>query len=312
MATLEQLLNTIQTQVSRVTTGLSMFDANVNVYVGKYWPPVRTLQQNVKMKPPSACVAIYDRHSSHDSTRWIPSVSATTVVTTSLVATPSQVYVPGFATTSITYSGSITLGDAVSLVTFSRTVAVTDPGDGSVNWTPASAVVYSLLPRDQLVTIPAALAALSNADPIMSQQIFCTAADNVLTITSLIPSEITLRSLTGNGGTLTTEIARRKREMEIIVWAPSPEIRSLVSDPIEDLIAQIETFRGHSGEFTQGLTLPDQSGARVLYVNDQLHEEAVMSDTFRRDLIFAVDYGITTTDQLYSVLAPIVTYNITA
>jgi hypothetical protein len=106
-----------------------------------------------------------------------------------------------------------------------------------------------------------------------------------------------------------TEIARRKRLIQVAVWAPSPEIRDIVCDPIEVMIAQIETFRGQVGEFTGGLVLADGSSSRVQFVNDMLLDDPVLSDAYRRDLIFSIDYGITTVDALYSVLAPIITYN---
>jgi hypothetical protein len=310
MATLEQLLSAVQTQVSLVTTGLQMFDSNVAVMVGKYWPPVKTIQQNCKMKPPSALVSIYDHKLSHDSTRWIPNVTQLVVTTTKIVVSPGQMYLMPGQVGVFTYSGSTTPGDAVSLVTTTRFSMSQDPGDGTLTDTPSRAVVDVLAPSDGIFDISIDLANLVAEDSLgVGQWVSVVVSGNTLAVTNLLPTVLNVSSNAGNGGVMSTEIARRKRAIQIVVWAPSPEIRTLVCDPIEVLISQIETFRGLHGEFSAGLPLPDQQGARVLYMDDILFDDPILSDTYRRDLVFAVDYAITVQDQLFSVLAPITAYN---
>lgn len=312
MASLHQLLAAVQGQVSLVTSHVSYNQIPIEVQVGIRWPPVHTLQQMVKMRPPGALISVFDRKSAHDSTRWIPSIVAMTVLPSTLMAAPQSQTIPPGATGTITITGPVSPGDAISLVLVSRsssTLAV----DNATLFSPTSVLVEIISPlstasaSDVAAQMAAAVAADSVGPGLWST---VTASGPVLSITNTTGSFINVTSNTGSGATQTTEIARRKRDIQITMWAPNDEIGNVVADPVERMIAQIETFGGESGEYTAGLALSDGSSARVQMVNDFMTDDAVLSDTYRRDMILSADYGVTTIDALYTVLAQVNSYNL--
>lgn len=305
MATLQQILGAVQGQISLVTTGLSYQQLPIQVQVGLHWPPVRTIQQITKMTPPGALVSVFDRKSSHDSTRWIPSVSVISAVSGTLYTSPTFQNIGPASAGSLTIVGPVTVGDAVSLVLFMGAVLSGATGDGSVSLAPHRAVVISPPATASASDVAVLLASAVNSDPGTGQWVLAAAVGSTVVVSNITANTVVVSSHTGNGGTQVTEIARRKRDIQVTVWAPAEEILPVVGDPIEDLIAQIETFRGHVGEYTAGLALPDGTAARIHSTNDFLVDDAVLSDVYRRDFIFSADYGITTVDNLYSVLAPI-------
>jgi hypothetical protein len=314
MASVYQVLSAMEQQVVLATTGLSMFDSPIAVETGLYWPPIKTLSRITKMAPPGALVSVYDRKVGHDTTRWIPALLAQTSTTPLLVSVPaSQFLLPGGSGT-LTLSGGVAVGDEVSLLVKSRGAAVVpDPGDGSYTQSPTVAVVYSTKPGDSPTTAATSLAAMASASPTVGPWVRTTVSSpGVLTIQNLLPSAVTVTSYTGNGGVNTTEIGRRKRELQITVWAPTPEIRDIVANPIEVLVAQMEVFGGTSGVFQSGLVLADGSFARIEHYNDFLVDDPMLADLYRRDMILSADYPVTQQDLLYSVLAPILQYQFTA
>lgn len=311
MATLHQILSAVQGQISLVTSSIVCQQNPVQVLVGLHWPPVRTIQQAVKLNPPSALISVFDRKSSHDSTRWIPSVSAITAVAATLSSSPTTQNIPAGGSGSLTIAGPVTAGDAVSLAVFSGTVALGASGDGTVSYIPTRAVVVSPVVTNSASDVAGQLVAAVAADPSgTGQWVQAVQSGSTVQLTNLTASTIVVSSYTGNGGTQVTEIARRRRDIQLTVWAAADEILSAVGDPIEDMISQIETFRGHAGEYTAGLVLQDGTAARIHSINDFLVDDAVLSDMYRRDFIFSADYGITTTDNLYSVLVPVQTSQI--
>jgi hypothetical protein len=313
MATLHQLLAAVQGQVDIACTGLSVFDAGIIVETGLDWPPMNTLMNNVKLKPPTALVSIFDHKYAHDSTRWAPSAIALTIVPATIVSAPSQQLLPPGATATVTVGGTVTPGDAISLLAFTRFSLAVSPADGTVVDTPGRAVVYLAQPTDSAAQVAAGLAGQVATDPNgsgIAQWISVSVAGPVVSVTNLLQQVITVESYTGNGGTLTTEIGRRLRQVQVTVWAASTEIRDVVGDPIEAMIAQMEVFRGDQGQFSSGLPLADGSSARIMTVNDFLLDDPTLSDTYRRDFILSADYPVTVQDKLYAVLAPILSYNL--
>ena len=310
MATLRQLLVSVQQQVQTATTGLQIFDSPLRVQVGLDWPPVRTLQGIVKMAPPTALVSVYDRKTGHDSTRWIPTVTALTAVTATTTSSPSQQNLAAYTTCQLTISGPCTVGDAVSLVVYNpQQRALQDPGDGSYTVSPTAAIVANAAAGATPATLAAALAA-SAAGGGLAAPVAVAVSGATLTITSQTSGPLVISSYTGNGGTTLTEIARRVRDVQLSIWAPTTEVRDAAANPIEALLAQIETFRGPSGAFQTGLPLGDGSFGTVRHKNDFIIDDPTISDLYRRDFIFSVDYPVTVLDNLYSVLAPILQYNV--
>ena len=310
MATLRQLLVSVQQQVQTVCTGLQVFNAPLKVQVGLDWPPPRVLQGITKMSPPTALVSVYDRKTGHDSTRWLPSYTALNPVAATTTSAPTQQYLAPLGTCQLTIGGTCTINDAVSLVVYMPQLrALQDPGDGSYTAAPTAAIVVGARAGATPATLAAALAA-SAAGGGLAAPVAVLASGNVLTITSQSTGPMVVSSYVGNGGTVLTEIARRVRDVQLSIWSGSPEVRDTASNPVEALLAQIETFRGPSGAFQAGLPLGDGSFGTVRHKNDFIIDDPTISDLYRRDFIFSVDYPVTVFDNMYSVLAPILQYNV--
>lgn len=313
MATLQTLLETVQLLVAEATSGLSMFNSPVLVNTGTGWPPVQTVQQIVKMSPPTALVSVFDRKTGHDSTRWIPATVAQMVVLSSVASSPTSQTILPFGVGSIAISGTPAPGDAVSLVVYAPGVwGAADPGDGSYTATPTGAGVASAAPGDSSSALARALAATVAATPALAATVAATSSGPLVTVTNLTNRVIVVSTFTGNGAVNTTEIGRRMRDLQIVTWSPTPEVLDLVCDPIEAMVAQIEMFRGSQGQFFAGLPFPDGTSGRLRALNDYRIDDATLTDLYRRDIWVSVDYPVTVKDQLYAVLAPILSYQLTA
>lgn len=297
MASLYTVLTTIEAQIEAVVQGLvsTSIDTSglpLTVEVGLYWPTAKSLQNNVRKgnapggMGPSALVTIYDRGLAADSTRWVPSVVGETLTPATMTVTPSENFVQQLSSMTLTFTDPVTVGDSVGIV-LSPTVFN------------AMAVVVTAVAGDTAATMAAKAAAALNANPAIAALLTATAVGDVVTLTSLLASEyVPIQVNVGNGGTQLTEIGRRKRHFQIVVWTRTKDDRITVSDPIENLIAQLEA--------NFGLTFPDGTLGRLTFSGDVMHDEATLSDTLRRDFMVCVDYGINVTDTLYAVLAPIV------
>ena len=295
MATLYQVLVTIQSLVSGVTQGLisnspDTLGQPLTVEVGLYWPSVKALQNNVRKSHPAtsgptALVTVYDRGLAADSTRWLPAVVGQTLTPATLTVTTSENYVQQLVSMTLTFGGVPTVGDAVGIVI--------QPGI-----TLAQAVVPIAVAGDTALTMAAKALALLQANPTIMSWVVPSLVGNVLTLTSLLSgAPLSIQANVGNGGTQSTEIGRRRRHFQIVVWARTPDDRITVSDPIEALIAGLEA--------NFGLTFLDGTIGRLTFTGDTMHDEAVLSDTLRRDFMVCVDYGINVTDATYTILAPI-------
>lgn len=304
MATLYTVLSALQAQVTAVTQGLISNSPDTNglpltVQVGLYWPSAKSLQNNVRPgnapggTGPTALVTIYDRGLAADSTRWLPAIVGQTVTQPTTTATLSAPAIPPYGTATVTFGGTITSGDAVALV-------VTPQPFGSC------AVIPQAGSTDTLATMATQTATLINNNGDLgtnkiSSLLSAIPSGPVVALQSLYNGALRLAVNTGNGGTQLTEVGRRKRHFQIVVWTRTPDDRITVGDPIEVLIAQMEA--------SFGLTFPDGTVGRVMYSGDILHDEATLSDTMRRDFLICVDYGINVSDQVYSILAPITQFS---
>ena len=313
MATHRQILVALQQQTQLACSGLTMFNAPLQVQAGVGWPPTHTLQALTKMSPPGAAISVFDRKSGRDSTRWIPSYVAQRIVPATVVSSPTSQILPPLGTCQIVLTGTPTLSDAVSLVaTNFGAQASQDPGDGSyTSPAPPSGVVAAGASATS-ATLAAALAALPAATPPLGSLLTATSVGSVVTLTSLVTRALTVTTYTGNGGILTREIGRRHREVLLSVWAPTVEVRDTVAGAIEGMVAQMEMFLGSTGQFASGLPLADGSSARVLALNDYQIDDPVLSDLYRHDFLVSVDYPVTVMDNVYAVLVPAPQYQFTA
>lgn len=290
MPTLYTVLATLQERVSALTTALTSTAADtlgdpINVLVGIGFPSERTLQNNVrKSTTPTALVTVFDRGLATDTTRWSAVRLGLTALPATVHGSLSSPTMAAGAPVLLGLSGTPTAGDAVALVvtaslglSFAQ-VAIAAAGD-----TPG--------------TMAAQLASLINTDPDLSSIVSAAATDGIVTLTPLINGPIKLACNVGNGAVAMTEIARRNRGLQIAVWTRTEDDRNTVGDVLEVAIAEMEA------DF--GLIFPDGTMGRVHYAGDHLLDDATLADTYRRDFLLMVDYPITTTDQLYAVLAPI-------
>lgn len=297
MATLYTVLCAIQSQVSAVTHGLVSTSIDtaglpLSVEVGLYWPSAKSLQNNVRKGNapagigPTSLVTVYDRGLAADSTRWGPIVVGETLTPATMTVVASEGFVQQLETMTLTFSGPVTVGDSVGIV-LSPTVFN------------AMAVVVTAVAGDTAATMAAKVAAALNANPAIAAMLTATAIGPVVTLTSLLATAyVPIQANVGNGGTQLIEVGRRKRHFQIVVWSRTPDDRITVSDPIEALIAGLES--------NFGLTFPDGTMGRLTFSGDVMHDEATLSDVSRRDFFLCVDYGINVTDTLYAVLAPVV------
>lgn len=295
MATLYTVLCAIQAQISAVTQGLisnspDTFGLPLTVRVGLYWPSAKSLQDNVRKNNangtgPTSLITVYDRGLAADSTRWSPTVVSQTIIPATMTVTLSEGFVQQLETMTMTFGDPVSVGDAVAVVL-------------TANPTNPLAVIATAVAGDDAASMAAKVAALLNADPVISTWLIAVAVGPVVTLTSIQASAFfAIQANVGNGGTQMVEVGRRKRHFQIVVWSRTPDDRITVSDPIEALIASLES------DF--GLTFPDGTMGQLTFSGDTMHDEATLSDTMRRDFMVCVDYGINRVDQLYSVLAPI-------
>lgn len=297
MATLYTVLCAIEAQVTAVTQGLisQSIDTSgkpLDVQVGLYWPSAKSLQNNVRKGNapggggPSALVTVYDRGIAADSTRWVPQIVGQMLTPATMTATLSENYVQQLDTMTLTLGDPVTVGDALGVV-LSPTVFN------------QLAVTVTAVTGDTAATMAVKTAAALNANPAIAALMTATVVGNAITLTSLTATVyVPIQANVGNGGSQLTEIGRRKRHIQIVVWTRTPDDRVTVGDPIEAMIAQLEA--------NFGLTFLDGTMGRVTFSGDVMHDEATLSDTMRRDFMVCVEYGINVSDALYAVLAPIV------
>lgn len=295
MTTLYGVLKAVQAQISAVTVGLISQSPDtpgqaLTVFTGIYWPSEKTLQDNVRTthpdtSGPTSLITVYDRGIAADSTRWKPNITSTTILPATMTVTVSQMNMPALGISTLTFVGPITIGDAVGIVLGTQLLG-------------REAVVPIAVAGDTPATMAAKAVSLFMADPLLAAMATATAVGAVVTLASRSASAYTrVTADVGNNGTRVKEVGRRRRHFQIVIWARTPDDRTTVGDPIEGLIAGLES------DF--GLTFADGTMGRLTFSGDTEHDTATLSDTMRRDFMICVDYGITVTDMTYSILAPI-------
>jgi hypothetical protein len=287
MASFYQIMGTLQQAISAALAGVVVDSVAINPAVALGWPSINVLQDVARGQ--NVPVTVYDRKIAKNTTRWLPEVIALAVVPATLTTAVSSAVINGLGTATITLGGTVTPGDAVSAL-------LSRPSQGS------AAQVAVGGSSDTPTTLAALLASQINADPTLGTWIHAVASGPVVTLTSLVPQAMMLQSYTGNGGTQTREVGRRERGVQIVCWCRTQDIRAAVVDIISGLIASDET--------AFGLTMPDGTVARLLYVSDYDLEDDTLEDVYRHDFMISLEYAVTTTDQLWAVLAPVVTFQI--
>jgi hypothetical protein len=259
---------------------------------GIAWPALPTLQEVARGG--AAPITVYDRRIGKNVTRWSPQPISTVVTEATLTTEISSEVIPHGGSVVITLGGTITVGDAVSAVLTSFMSAPPSPNT-------QAAQVVSGTASDTPSTMASKLAAAINGDPVLSTWVTAVASGPAVTLTSIVAAgQLGLQSYTGNGGVQTTEIARRLRQFQIVAWTQTEVLRQAVTDPIDVMLAQDDT--------NFGIVLLDGTPIRVMYEGDYDLEDDTLEDVYRRDFIVSVDYPVTSTDQLYAVLAPVAAF----
>jgi hypothetical protein len=300
MSSLYDVMGALAAAVKTAVTGLTAGTPPValNVLVGTDWPSINVLQ-NVANGTSGPVVAVFDRRVGKNSTRWSPftydQVVTPAALTTALV--PVSGAVAPLGTCTIDLGGTPGVGDAVSCVVTNQALVVNVDG---VLGPIMAAQVVSAIAGDTASTMATKLAAAINGDATLGTWLTAVAAGPVVTLTSLVAgAPLLVASFAGNGGTQQRELGRRDRQFSITCWVATLEARRAVVDAIAVLIANLQIVF---------LTAADGSPVQVLFGNDFDLDDNTLEDVYRHDFLVHVDYGITTTDQLYAVLAPVRAY----
>lgn len=289
----------IVAQVQAATAGLAVGGVAMVVKIGTDWPPQNVLQdiartgyvavngQNVP-RGGTAIISVFDRKAGKNSTRWSPDVLATTTVMaqiTSAIASPADL--PPYTSTTITLGGpGVGLGDAVSII---ATNSLDVPAQ-------TAAVVKVAGPTETTTTMATALAALVNADLVLSTWLLASASGAVVTLTNKTSAVLVLQSYTGNGGSQTREVGRMDRQVQVSCWVPTIEARSALVGVMQTLFANLQIGF---------LTTAGGESAQLTYQSDYDMDDDTATDIYRHDFLLMIDYPLTTVDLLYAIVAPV-------
>lgn len=302
------VLASLVDQIEDALVGTLVGGVAVNLKIGTDWPPINVLQDVVRTgyvavngvnvaRGGDCVVAVYDRKVGKDATRWSPSIVDTTNTPATLLSVISNVVIAPGGQATISLSGSPTVGDAVSCGLILPPIGSSPPVTAYQVATPAGV-------GDTPSTMAAKLAALITADPLMSTWVVASAAGAVITLTNRLGVQLGLASYTGNGGTQDREIARRDRSIQIAMWMPTIDVRSALVQILEQLFANLTI---------NFIPLPSAGPgvvARLLYQSDYDIDDDTLSDIYRHDFLVLIDYPVTTTDQLYAIVAPVPSYQV--
>lgn len=148
---------------------------------------------------------------------------------------------------------------------------------------PRIAVSVAVAANDTPATVAASLAALLSA-----QGVGATVAGSVVTV----HSSAFLVATVGVNGEQMLETRRQQTQVLITLWCANPAIRDNAGRVIEPFLADA-TF----------LTLADGSAARFRYHGTVSSDTGQKIQTYRRDLIYDVEYATTKTDSATEVTA---------
>jgi hypothetical protein len=92
-------------------------------------------------------------------------------------------------------------------------------------------------------------------------------------------------------GYVSFESRRQEKDVRIICWCPTPQIRDSVASAIDAAIDQ-----------SSFIILPDETNARVIYRHTASYDQAQNALLYRRDLVYTVEYPTVTLTQQPSML----------
>lgn len=96
-------------------------------------------------------------------------------------------------------------------------------------------------------------------------------------------------------GSTVREVRRVERQVSIIIWAGTPLLRDAVAKVIDPALSD-----------ARKVTLADQTVGRLTYSHSLVVDSNEKDGIYRRDLIFAVEFGTSITEQYAQVVANLV------
>ena len=291
MATAHQVQAALQNAVTETLTITAVGGQPIGVTAAIGWPPIKVLQDAARAPGINAVIGVYDRASTKNVTRWGSLPLGQTMNPTGVTAAiNTPVIAPGLQAI-ITLGGTILQGDAIGFLVGSITASLNVLTSNSTYQVTGTVGVLSV---GTLAAAAMTLANAINSDPATNGLVSASASGSTVIVTSLSNVNLYVSTNSGNTGSLITEVGRRCRDLQIVVWTGTELARQAVSDPIEAMIATFET-----GDW---LPLPDGTLGRVRFMDDYYIEQSSPMDLYRRDFHLDVEYPITTIDNLYSVL----------
>lgn len=131
---------------------------------------------------------------------------------------------------------------------------------------------YAVQANDTLTTIATALAALIPG---------ASSAGAVVTLPS---SANVTAARVGASAQFIRELKRQQRVFQISIWTPTPAMRDTIAQALDVALAA-----------AAWLTMPDQTGARLIYKSSMVTDDYQKNRLYRRDLMYSVEYATTQT-----------------
>jgi hypothetical protein len=149
---------------------------------------------------------------------------------------------------------------------------------------------YGVQATDSLVGIASTLAAEVAAD----------IPGTMASGTSLIlgPTARLQAARLGTVGTISKEVRRQERVVQISVWSNAPDVRDIIAAAIDVELAE-----------RRFITMPDGFGARLIYKNSMVIDSLQKATLYRRDLNYTVEYATTVSKSRAQVIAPSINFN---
>ncbi|HUB90954.1 MAG TPA: hypothetical protein VMA74_14610 [Dyella sp.] len=254
MADIDDVLNALETTIAGVVypNGLaqpSAIGVPAAIYPG--WPTSSQLDADLRALgtggPGKIHITIFPRPQEKNTTRYIGlqyEQQAFNAPTLVLTISGQQV----------TITGTVSTPQNVALIVSNQ------------------AYTYAVQAADTLASIATALA----------QQIAgATAAGAVITLP--LSARITA-ARAGASGTMSALTKQQQREVQITIWADTPEHRSAAAQPIDSALSAITW-----------LQLPDGTSGRLRYVSTPVDDINQKANLYRRDLLYTVEYFTTNT-----------------
>lgn len=285
MATGLDVYKALRDQITTATTGLQDGGQPISVQVGLGWPHVNALQNIGKNK--GCLISLFDSKTSKNLDVGFPRKLGTINTATGIVTTKNKTEILAGQTGTITLSGTPVANDGVSCI-----VAKTR----GLN----KAAIHRSATVLTTAAFATALRDAINSEPMLAGLVTATATGSVVTITNISGVTLIFDSRAGNISTDVYEMRKVMRHSWVVCWAYPFSYLEIVSTKLEKLLGQL-TEDGT-------MALSDGSKARLNLQGDRLFDEVdVAANVFRQDFYADVSYSLTREDQVYSILAGILT-----